>query len=257
MPNDRNPGWTRFYVPEIHDIHPAMQAELAVMSALWPAPARERCALLVVPFWMGELALADHPDFCAALAAMPGEKVLHGWTHTLGPDLWNWLLYGHDNRSEFARLSADEARKRIVDGVGALENAAGVRPRWFCAPRWQQSAAVAPVLKEAGFTGYMLKSQLVRFGEEPVPLPALCFDEGPRKTKAALLRRLRERTIDRLVSAGRPFRVTLHPDDVNDAPTWDQVTRLMARLEREGWEPLSAGEAIARWRALQGARQPA
>jgi len=257
MPNDRNPGWTRFYVPEIHDIHPAMQAELAAMSALWPAQARERCALLVVPFWMGELALADHPDFWTALAAMPGEKVLHGWTHTLGPDLWNWLLYGHDNRSEFARLSADEARRRLADGVAALENTMGVRPRWFCAPRWQQSAAVAPVLKEAGFTGYMLRNRLVRFGEEPVPLPALCFDEGPRKTKAALLRRLREHTIDRLVSAGKPFRVTLHPDDVNDAPTWDQATRLMARLEREGWEPLSAEEAIARWRALQGARQPA
>lgn len=249
--------WQRFYVPEIHDIHPAMVDRLDDLMGLWPQAALERVALLVVPNWMGEVLLSQDRLLCERLAAAPGMKVLHGWTHSLGPDLWNWVFYGHDNRSEFARLSAAEAHERLSQGVDMLSEIFGAGPKWFCAPRWQQSPAATKALEELGFTGYMLNRSLVTFGEQPVALRALCFDEGPRRTKAALLRHLREGTIDRLITTGTPFRFTLHPDDVTDAPTWGQVRRLMARLQVEGWEAVSFEEALARHRNLQAARAQA
>jgi len=257
MKRPQSDGWARFYIPEIHDVHPAMQDRLQRLLDLWPAAAREAVALLVVPRWMGASDLSDHPGFCERLKAHPGEKVLHGWTHTLGPDFLNWLLYGHDNRSEFAGFDATEAARRIAAGVTAFQDSLGTTPRWFCAPRWHQGEAVAPVLQSAGFDGFMLKNHLCLLAGDEVPLPSLCFDEGERRLRTIVARQLREVTIARLLSSGSPFRFTLHPADLDDASTWSQIERLIARLEDDGWAPLSLEQALARWREAGPARNPA
>lgn len=179
---------------------------------------------------------------------MSGEKVLHGWTHSLGPDFLNWLLYGHDNRSEFARLSRTEAAERLAPALAAFRRL-GVKPRWFCAPRWQQSSGTRAALKDAGFEAYMLVDRLEFFSGLSVPLPALNFDEGDRKLRNRAMHFLREGRIGRLLAGSGPLRVALHPADVRDPVAWDQVGRLFARLEREGWTPLSLDQAVGRWAA--------
>lgn len=240
----------RFYVPEVHDIHPGMAGQLDAMLDVWPQEARRHLALLIVPNWQNRFPLGEASDFVKQIKDLSGEKVLHGWTHSLGPDWWNWLMYGHDNRSEFARLDRDEASRRISGGLDVFASEIGERPRWFCAPRWQQSAAATEALSEAGFEGYMLRGSLRLFSGETATLPALCFDEGARKMKSALLRRLRETTIGNVFRRGRPFRITLHPDDVLDPPTWRQVKRVMTRLSNEGWTPVGLDEAISRMRRV-------
>lgn len=245
-------SWSRFYVPEIHDIYPGMETELEAMLGMLPAPARRVAALLVVPDWQARAPIASHPAFLDRLRALPGEKILHGWTHSLGPDFLNWLLYGHDNRSEFARLDEEQAAARIaraLEGFGAL----GAKPRWFCAPRWQQSAGARAALARAGFGAYMLNRSLETFSGTSVPLPALNFDEGDRRLRNRIMHALREGRIARLLSAGAPFRVALHPADVRDTVAWDQVRRLFARLEGEGWEPVPPDAAVERWQALRPA----
>ena len=151
----------------------------------------------------------------------------------------NWLLYGHDNRSEFARLERAEAEDRIGRGIDAFATAFGDRPRWFCAPRWQQSAVVADVLRAAGFDAYMVRNRLTSFSRGVADLPALCFDEGDRKLRNSIMHRLRRRTIATLLRRGEPFRVTLHPADVRDAEAWAQVRELFAALGAGGWRPVS------------------
>ena len=237
---------TRFYVPEIHDIHPGMQDRLDDLLDVWPDEARKRLALLVVPNWQGRFPLEQATGFGERVARLPGEKVLHGWTHSLGPDWWNWLMYGHDNRSEFASLDGAQAGQRLAAGIDAFASQFGFRPRWFCAPRWQQSAAATTALRDAGFAGYMLRGSLQLFSGAGAPIPALNFDEGERKLRSAIMRRLRETTIARQFARGRPFRIALHPDDVQDVQTWRQVGRVIARLAGEGWTPLSPDEAVAR-----------
>jgi predicted deacetylase len=244
-----NPIWTRFYVPEIHDVHPGMEAEFDAMLGVMPAAARDVAALLVVPDWQGRAPIGEARSLLSRLAALPGEKVLHGWTHSLGPDFLNWLLYGHDNRSEFARLDGRQAAERIARGVESFASL-GVRPRWFCAPRWQQSAAARAALGQAGFEAFMLGGSLETFSGVSAPIPALNFDEGERRLRNRIMHALREGRIGRLLSAGRPFRVALHPADVRDAIAWDQIERLFARLGGEGWEPVSPDAAVERWRAV-------
>ena len=256
MANAGNDSATRFYVPEVHDIFPGMERELDAMLDVWPSGAYDKLALLVVPDWQSRFPLPASPDFVKRISRLAGEKVLHGLTHSLGPEFWNWLLYGHDNRSEFGKLDAEEARERVAAGLKSFEDNLGIRPRWFCAPRWHQSAAATDVLRETGFEGYMLRNSLQLFSGNSVSLPALCFDEGERRIRSAIARHLREFTIGRLFRAGRPFRITLHPSDVTDVPAWRQVQRVMQRLSDEGWTPLSLDEAMAQFGGAGAAGQP-
>ncbi|MEX0955357.1 MAG: DUF2334 domain-containing protein [Rhizobiaceae bacterium] len=241
----------RFYVPEVHDIHPGMENQLDAMLEVWPEAARRHLALLIVPDWQSRQPLAAAPAFVERVSGLPGEKVLHGLTHSLGPDFWNWLMYGHDNRSEFARLDGEQAAARISAGVDAFKTQFGLAPRWFCAPRWHQSRGATEALRSAGFSGYMLRGSLQLFSGASARLPSLCFDEGERRLRSMVARELRELTIGRLFRQGSPFRITLHPDDVRDGPTWRQVKRVMARLDDEGWTPLGLDDAVARMQQVE------
>ncbi len=232
-----------WFLPEIHDLHPLMQDRLDALMALFPPAAAGRIAFSVVPDWQGRAALAGDPAFAARLAALPGALVLHGFTHSLGPSLADWLVYGHDNRSEFRRLSATEAARRIAAGLAAFAAAGLPRPRWFCAPRWQQSAATGPVLAAAGFAGWMTGAALVAADGRRAALPALNFDEGERGWKVALAALPRRLRIPRLLAARRPFRFVLHPGDLDRPWLVAEIRALSDRLAREGWRARSLDEA--------------
>ena len=93
----------------------------------------------------------------------------------------------------------------------------------------------------------MLRDRLELTSGASVPLPALNFDEGERRLRNRIMHALRAGSIRRLLEAGRPFRIALHPADVRDRVAWGQVTRLFADLERGGWRPLSPQAAVERW----------
>ncbi len=242
--------WARFYVTEIHDIHPGMERQFDILLDLLPEEANKKKTLLVVPNWQGRPNKAADQAFWKRLATMAGKTVLHGWTHSLGPSVWDWFFYGHDNRSEFARLNEQDARERLNAGLRSFIDVLGHVPDWFCSPRWLQSQVLGRVLKSAGFRGCMHYDCLHLFSGEAVPLPALCFDEGSRCLRQLPARLIRKRTIDTLLSSGRPFRLTLHPDDPDYPATWRQIQNLFAELEMAQWQALSLEDALKRWDGL-------
>ena len=233
-----------WYLPEIHDLHPLMQDRIDPLLALFPAAARPHVAWSVVPDWQGRAPIEADPAFAARLAALPGALVLHGYTHSLGPSLLDWAIYGHDNRSEFRALGAAEAARRLDAGLAAFAAAGLPRPAWFCAPRWQQSAATAPALAARGFAGFMTAAALVA-GTRRIALPALNFDEGERGWKVALAALPRRLRIPHLLAARRPFRFVLHPGDLDRPWLAAEIRARAARLDREGWVPRSLPEAVA------------
>lgn len=241
------PRWSGFYLPEIHDLAPPMAAAVDDLLALFPTPAQRAVAHLIVPNWQGNWPLTGYADFAARLRQLGGTPVLHGWTHSLGPDLFNWLLYGHDNRSEFARLGAEETKARLDLGLAALTEAMGTAPRWFCAPRWQENASLAAALAEKGLRG-SLAGHGIRLWEAPlVPLPALNFDEGARRWRLAMGSVLRRGVIKRLLTRRTPFRMVLHPDDLTRPATLRQIRAVMSDLSAEGWRPLGLDDTVALW----------
>jgi hypothetical protein len=232
-----------WFLPEVHDLHPLMQDRIDALAALFPAAAEGRIAWSVVPDWQGRAPIAADPAFAARLARLSGTFVLHGFTHSLGPSLADWLLYGHDNRSEFRALDEAEAGRRLDAGLAAFAAAGLRRPTWFCAPRWQQSAATGPALAARGFAGWMTRRALVPAAGAPRPLPAVNFDEGERGWKVALAALPRRAAIRRLLAARRPFRFVLHPGDLDRPWLVAEIRALAAQLENDGWTPRGLSEA--------------
>jgi predicted deacetylase len=239
----------RTYLAELHDIHPGMVSRLDDMLAALPAPAREHAAVLVVPNWQGHFPLDCHPDFCRRVARLPGPIVLHGCTHSAGRNWWNTFWYGHDNRSEFAHLSRKEARRLLDQGRAAIERQVGSSPQWFCAPRWHEGKSTTEALADAGFAGSLRRDRIALTSGAAAKMPVIGFDEGERRWKTRLAVRLREGVIARTLARGRPFRLVLHPSDLDDAPTWEQAMRLITGLETDGWTPVSLDDIV---RQLEG-----
>lgn len=247
---DPEPGT---YLPEIHDLAPHVAPDLDRMIGAFPDAARDCLACLIVPNWQGREPLDADPVFAARLARLPGTPVLHGWTHSAGRDAWNALVYGQDNRSEFARLGAEETSERLRRGLEMLGRVRGRAPAWFCAPRWQVNRHLAPALAAAGISGNMLAATLHGPGSDAVRMPALNFDEGAR----ALLNRtaiaLRAPRIRRLLATRRPFRLVLHPDDLRRPTVFAQFQSLARRLEDEGWRPVALEDLFGQGqRKVQG-----
>lgn len=223
-----------------------MAGRLAQMVAAFPQPARAHLAQLVVPNWQGKSPLETDPAFACQLRALPGTPVLHGLTHSLGPDFLNWVIYGHDNRSEFARLNAAQTRARLEQGMDLAARALGAVPRWFCAPRWQGNPHLEDALRDLGFTGIMEQNALHAFGRGRLMLPALNFDNGARAVMNAPALASRAIRIRQLLRTRRPFRLVLHPDDLDRPAVFAQFRRLAAQLEDEGWQPLSLDSFLER-----------
>lgn len=226
------------YLPEIHDLHPGMADRLDRMIEAFPPAASAHIAFSVVPNWMDAAPLNASPDFVQRIKALPGKLVLHGWTHTKGPSVLNWLLYDQENRSEFAGLSQTETERRIDAGLAMFDAAGLARPTWFCAPRWTASASLHQTLFDRGFEGHLARNAL-DLSNSSLPVPPLNFDEGGREWKIAPGRVLREAVISRLLSAEKPFRLVLHPDDLDHPKTFAQFERTVARMTRDGWTPVS------------------
>lgn len=231
------PATGKVYLPEIHDLYPGMVDKLDALIAAFPAAAQPHIAYSVVPDWMGRDRLDAAPEFAKRLNALRGHLVLHGLTHTKGPDLWNWLAYGHENRSEFAGLSRGETADRLDRGLAIFAAADLPRPTWFCAPRWTPSKSLNAAVFERGFAGVLARDGF-DLSNRHIAVPPLNFDEGARAWKIAPGRALRDRQITRLLSAERPFRLVLHPDDLDHPKTFAQFRRTVARLVEAGWTPL-------------------
>lgn len=251
QPKPFPPVLSRRYLPEIHDLYPGMAGQLSGLIDLFPASALGKVAFSIVPNWQNAQPLTEDAGFADRLRALPGTPVLHGLTHSLGPDALNWLLYGHDNRSEFARLSQAETQNRLTRGLALLTAALGQAPRWFCAPRWQQSRHLEPALAALGFRGCLTRSALSTYDGPSVPLPALNFDEGARSVKIALGALGRRLLVPKLLRSGQPFRFVLHPDDLTRPATLREIRATLARMQAEGWRPMSLDQALEFGRSHQ------
>jgi predicted deacetylase len=233
------------YLPEIHDHAPLIGAASEDLVALFPPAARPLIAHSIVPDWQGAWPLDAHLDYVARLQALGGQVVLHGFTHSLGEDWMNKLLYGHDNRSEFARLSMADAARRLDAGIAMFSRVFGQAPRWFCSPRWQDGTHLPALLAARRFEGWLGRHAIHRIGQSAIPLPPLNFDEGPLRWRELAGLALRRGVIRRIFATRRPFRMVLHPDDLTRPDTLRQIRQVMDLLESEGWQPLSLAGMIA------------
>jgi predicted deacetylase len=211
---------------EIHDVSPAARDEVRrLRDALWDVGI-DRATFLVVPSFEDEAgrswdlrADAGLVEWLRAQQAEGSEIVQHGLTHRAPsappPGLRNavldrWFTRGCD---EFAYLSRDEARRRLMAGHAVLGEA-GLWAIGFIAPAWRQSPGTRRALAELGyrFTATLGHVRPLTGARRAVRTPALTF-VAPNGALD-----LGKRAVMRGCELGaRPaslLRVALHPQDL-------------------------------------------
>jgi uncharacterized protein len=234
----------RRYVVEVHDVSATDPSMAQRLLDCVPADAAQRAALLIVPNWGGHAPFEATDGVSSSLGRVGATRVLHGCTHSLGRSLMNAIWYGTDDEGEFARLDAREATRRLTTGIELFSRAFGAAPEWFCAPRWQASAASRQALERARL-GLLDRDEIVTRDGRRIASPVVWFDDGVRlaaRVVGGLQRRYRVR---RALRGRAMVRIALHPRDLSPS-TRAEVSALFDRLQRDGWEPASLDEAVAR-----------
>lgn len=233
------------YVVELHDVHPTSLPAIDRMLDTLCEPARHAAALLIVPNWAGQEPIRFDSPFAARVRSLPNDIVLHGLTHVRGASAWSWFCYGTPDENEFLGLSGSTARQGIADGLTALDHALGRRPRWFCAPRWRQNRELPAALAACGMDWYMRTDAYASTTGRRHAIAAAWFDGGPRLWQRLVTAAIAERRIATCLTSGAAFRLVLHPRDLQHPATWRVVTRVLDRLNREGWTPVSLEQAVS------------
>jgi predicted deacetylase len=156
----------------------------------------------------------------------------------------NTIWFGTDDEAEFARLDASEAERRLTSGIEIFSQAFGGAPQWFCAPRWQTSAAARQALRRVPL-GLLDRDAIVTSDGRRIASPVVWFDDGVRLAARLMGSVQRWQRVARALAGSAVVRVALHPRDLSPA-TRPRIAALFERLGRAGWEPSSLDEAIAR-----------
>lgn len=235
---------SKIFVPEIHDIHGGNARALAPLLDLLPGGAGDCAAILVVPFFQERHSLDKAPDLARSLREHPGEIVLHGLTHVKPQSLGNRILFGGANHAEFAGLSRSRAEERIRKGVEIFTRAVGKPPQWFCAPRWILSRGGKKAAFDQGLAAIMALGGYARRGRPVVRIPAVSFDHGDRPLVIRAQEKIRGRLFRRLFARKTPFRLVLHPADLERKQSLLEIRRWINALEADGWKAARPEEAL-------------
>ena len=208
------------FVVSVHDVAPATAEE----TAAWLADLDERgvpATLLIIPTgFRGGPALRQDPGLVSFLHSAAGrghELSLHGYRHegVPGGPLWrrgvNRMLAR--GAGEFWSLSEEEARTLLCAGLEALADV-DIGVTGFTPPGWLASPGARRALADLGFhywTSQLAVHDLVRPAVRR--MPALSHRPGGTGERAGA--QLMVTAARAFSSIGTPFRIALHPADLD------------------------------------------
>ena len=221
----------------LHDVAPATLDDcrdtLAFLDSMRVSPV----ALLVVPDYHGLGRVDKDAGFCRFLherADRGDEIVLHGFCHQdiarPGRGLRDWLerRVVAASEGEFARLTGDVARLRILRGLAVLR-AAGCQPEGFVAPAWLMSPGTQDALESLPFKYCATRDFVLPLGSDHrISAPSLVVSTrgtwrrglAPVWNQLRLARRL----------ASPVIRIALHSRDIRYGAIESLWRRLLGQL---------------------------
>lgn len=236
-------------VVSVHDVAPAT----ADQTRRWCADADTLgipLSLLVIPGpWRGT-SLTDEPEYAEVLRARAvhgDELVMHGWTHSAGPEgsasrrlLGRLVARG---AAEFAALDEAEAADRLLSGREVLREL-GLTTRGFTPPGWLASAATNRALAQVGFAyttshfGVLdLRSGRMRRG--------FALSHRPGGTGERLGAVFMERWARWSARRGGLVRIALHPDDLARPGLRDATLRAIEAVLAAGGRAVTYSQVVS------------
>jgi len=221
----------------IHDVSPRFEREVdALFERLCGLLGGPRLAMLVVPDFEDGAPLAANPAYAAKLRGWADQGVemfLHGWCHR-DDALERGFMQKHmtAGAGEFARLSREEAGRRLIAGREVVEEAIGRPVAGFIAPAWLYSEGAKQALADQGFA---LAEDHLRVWS---PAGGRTLAGGPVITWAS---RSRGRVASSLLVAAlaracpavlRDARIAVHPGDTTVPALLDSIDATYRRFVR-------------------------
>jgi predicted deacetylase len=245
---------TRRVIVSLHDVAPPFEAAIQTQLEMLADVGVRRVALMVVPNWHGAAPLHSSPSFVSLLQAQVAagsQLVLHGFEHRPAanrPFAGPWLsrvrarLFAAD-AAECLTLSADEMADALRRGVACFAQAGLPQPTTFCAPGWLYNAQTLAALRQTGFRS-LIGMFTVRDAQDRrrAWTPAVGYmGAGPgQELGVQILNGIVQRTALRTASVASVY---LHPQrDLAGAIVRQQLARLAAMIERDGWQPATYAE---------------
>lgn len=254
----RRPSTNRSICVSVHDVAPATWPACERLLRAVREVADIPLTLLVVPHYhhLPDPSEGRYEHRLNACLAAGHELALHGYTHLdEGPPAAGWRerFWRHlftRREGEFSALAADEARRRLAQGVD-----------WFAERNWPLEGFVAPawLLSEGawqalGTTRFSYTTTLTRFHFLPegnaLWSPSLVYSSrnaglrrASRQWNSALARRLRDVPLVRL---------SLHPPDVLDEGTTRHCQGLLEDLLADR-DPMTKSQFARAWRSRRDA----
>lgn len=238
-------------VVSVHDVSPATADE----THQWCTDADNLgipVSLLVIPGpWRG-MRLDDAPDYAQVLqrrAAQGDDLVLHGWTHTAGPEGTRLRrTFGRlvaRGAAEFAALDAATAAQRLAAGQQVMTRH-GLATEGFTPPGWLASPGTHQALRETGF-----RYVTTHIGVHDLSTARL------HRAFALSHRPGGGRSAERLAAAalgawarhgarrGALVRIALHPDDLHRPGLRDHTLRAIEAILAAGGRALTYAALVA------------
>lgn len=236
------------FVVSVHDVAPWSFA----LSRRWLADLDDRgvpATLLLVPgAWRGA-PLTDDPALVRWLHDAHGrghELALHGYTHQGvpgGPPARRWLnAVAARGCAEFCALDERAARGRLESGLAALASV-GIVPVGFTPPGWLASTGSLAALRDLGlqYTTSHLAVHDLRTGRRH-RMPALSHRPGGLGERAGAA--LMPAAARRWSARGRPFRIALHPADLDRPGLREHALRAVDAALAAGARPCTYAELV-------------
>ena len=228
-------------VVSVHDVSPATAEE----TARWCADLDGlgvRASLLVIPGpWRGMTLTPDYAGILRRRAAQGDEIVLHGWTHTAGPEgPWVRRQVGRAiarGAAEFAALDEDEAAVKLHSGRSALTSV-GLSADGFTPPGWLASPGAVRALRGQGFR-YLTTHRGLHDLRTRTTYRAFALSHRPGGTGERLGAALMRAWARRGARRGALVRLALHPDDLKRPGLRDTTLRSIEDILAAGGRALT------------------
>jgi uncharacterized protein len=238
----------------LHDLHPGSLGGIQRQREDLRKLGIKSLSQLVVPEFHHQEGTFTHSPLCDWLGEqqlLGDELILHGYYHDREgqaeslKDLF-WTRLYTNQEAEFYSLSEEESKERWDRGKRLFEGK-GWKTPGFIAPAWLLNSELVAPLQGAGFEYSVVYAGILDLQGGPKArlkrIPTLCWScrSWWRRQVSLVWNGFRFQTA---LSKGIDFRISLHPLDVEYPLIWNQITTMVRKAVRMGYQPVTYGEYV-------------
>ncbi|WP_022853512.1 DUF2334 domain-containing protein [Thermodesulfatator atlanticus] len=222
---------------ELHDVSPFYKNELLNILRMLYEHGIKKFSILLTPNFKGRYRLDKDNSFKDLIKCSKQEIILHGLYHEGKFSLRHILATNREG--EFADLSKEETRRRIVEGNKILKNC-GIDTHFFVAPAWINNKYLEKILTEQKFKGIGNRWSIKIFNKKKIFSPIITLSN---RNILSFLSKKSAKTLIKLYKNFETIRFAIHMQDANDSEKiilWKELIEQTEKRRLISYEDLTS-----------------